>query len=74
MKDRKIFVRAVAIVLAVIMAVSVLSALGYALAMRWNSKISMLLIQYAYFWLVRLKYNCIIYDKLDSFDLYYIIS
>lgn len=34
MKDRKIFVRAVAIVLAVIMAVSVLSALGYALAMR----------------------------------------
>lgn len=34
MKDRKIFVRAVAIVLAVIMAVSVLSALGYALAIR----------------------------------------
>lgn len=34
MKDRKIFVRAVAIVLAIIMAVSVLSALGYALAMR----------------------------------------
>lgn len=34
MKDRKIFVRAVAIVLAIIMAVSVLSVLGYALAMR----------------------------------------
>lgn len=34
MKGRKIFIRAVAIILAVIMAVSVLSALGYALAMR----------------------------------------
>lgn len=34
MKDRRIFIKAVAIILAVIMAVSVLSALGFAISMR----------------------------------------